>query len=110
MSLTLKKKDLGFTEDLHRAVYEQIRYANFDCQALSKWATEVIQAISISKIHQRRGLEGLDLDYLEFFGLDMSEITKAYGSKDAAEYLTSPTARKRGGLGCISTPSKGIAL
>lgn len=49
--LTLEKKDLGFIEELQKAVEEQVRYTNFDCQQLASWAENFIQAISISKAH-----------------------------------------------------------
>lgn len=92
LNLTIKQKDLGFLEDLRQAIFDQVRYSNFDCQALSLWVEELLQAISVPKAHQHRSLEGLDPNYLEFFGLDRAKITKALSPQTPQERAIGPVS------------------
>lgn len=97
--MTLQQLETCHMDTLQSMVIEQFKQPDFKMQKLAKWATTLITRIGCKKGNERKALEGLDPDLLEFIGLGRktfskwkvnSEETKVLGlsrKKEAPQYM-----------------------
>lgn len=71
LSLTLKRHDLDFEDNLHEVVNQKLRNPNFNLMGLAKCASNITNYLTTFKVDGKKNLGPFDLDSLEGFSLGL---------------------------------------